>query len=152
DEMAMETRTIIDEYLYNLHGSLDPGEEIYLAPADNPEACIAVNDLARATAIATEWQSRGVFISTGTFQAGTARKRQHLLSIPALVLDADFKSRLMAQGMSDAEAEQKIRTCPPAILEKLCASHRQLILSTLAQLGIDPSSLIFTGGGHHVYL
>lgn len=146
------THEAIAEFLQYLHGSLDPEEEVYLAPADNPKAEVAVASLDEAIRYATELQDRGVFCSSGTFTARTARKREHLLCVPALLLDADLKDKLIAEGVDEQEADKKIRACSPAILEKLCQKHRQLILAALSQVGLEPSSLVFTGGGHQVYL
>jgi hypothetical protein len=147
-----QTHDTIDEYLRFLHGSLDPGEEIYLAPADNPRACQPVDTLDQAVALACEWQERGCFISTGTFAAGQARDREHLLSVPAIMLDADLKLALTADGMDEDAADAKIRACAPAVLEKLCVKHRQTITDTLARVGLAPSALVFSGGGHQVIL
>lgn len=144
------THDEIEEYLRFLHGSLDAGEEIYLAPADNPEGCFALDSLENAVALAREWQDRGCFISTGTFVAGKARSREHLLSVPVLMLDADLKLVLVAEGVDEDTAAAKIYSCSPAVLAKLCAKHRQLIIDTLERVGLTPSALVFSGGGHQV--
>jgi hypothetical protein len=142
----------IAEFLRYLHSSLDPEEEIYLAPADNPEACVAVGDIDTAIRLAAEWRERGVYASSGVFLAGTARKREHLLSIPAVVLDQDLKDKLIAEGVEPKEADRKIRACSPEVLEKMCEKHRQWIKDALSTLGLEPSAIIFTGGGHQTSL
>src|SRR5262245_42995409 len=102
-------RAEIEEYLRYLHGSLDDGEQIYVTPSDNFEAGIPVSTLEDAIRLAAEWADRGVCVSSGTFAADTARKREHLLSIPAVVLDMDLKDKLIAEGVEPDEADRKIR-------------------------------------------
>src|SRR5688572_13142386 len=119
--------------LTSLFTSLD-GEELYLCPADNPAASYAVCTLSDAAQFIEAEKSRGVFVSTGTFAPGTGRKQEHLLSIPVVVLDGDFKDALAHGGMADAE--QRVRTCSDDTLAKLRTLHRRKLSEILTQAGI----------------
>jgi hypothetical protein len=145
----MNTDTPLD-FLTSLFTSLD-GEEVYLAYADDPELCYAMGSLSHAARFIEEQKARGVFLSTGTFMPGTARQKEHLLCVPVLLLDADIKDCLEHEGIADAEA--KVRFCSATALAKLRATHLRVIADTLTRAGIAyPSTIIFTGGGHHVHL
>jgi|GEM_PF-5790866 len=128
------------------------GEEIYLAFADSAETSYAIPSLDEAARFIEKHKARGVFVSTGTFQPGTARKQAYLLSVPVIALDADLTSCLTAEGVDPDEADQRVSTCDEKTLKRLCEKHISLILSELARIGLAPSAIVFTGRGHHVYL
>lgn len=137
-------------FLTSLFTSLD-GEELYLAPADDPELCYPTGNLTDAARYIDEQKARGVFLSTGTFLPGTARLIEHLLCVPLLLLDTDLKDCLKHEGIGDAE--HKVRTCNATVLAKLRTIHLRKIQDVLARAGIEiPSAIIFSGGGYHIYL
>ena len=140
-----------DHFLRWLHGSLS-GESIYIAPADDAQACLELTSLDTAEQHVQELKPHGAFISTGTFVSGTARTLENLLAVPALVLDADLISCLVAAGVDLDEADHRVSTCSEKALKRLCEKHISLILSELDRLSIAPSAIIFSGRGHHVYL
>jgi DNA repair protein RadA/Sms len=146
----MNTNSPLD-FLTSLFTSLD-GEEVYLAPADDPELCYPTGNLNHAARYIDEQKARGVFLSTGTFMPGTARQKEHLLCVLVVLLDADLKDCLAHEGWADAEAKTKVQTCTATQLTKLRATHVRVILDTLRRVGIDPSALIFSGNGHHAHL
>src|SRR5262245_43897640 len=141
----------IAEFLSFLHGSLDAGETLFLAPSDNVEGGFGVTSLEDATRLAGEWANRGVFATTGTFANGAPRKREHLLSIPVITLDADLPSVLIAEGMEPAVAAEKIYTLSPELLAHFYAKHRKLIVDVLADFDLSPSLLVNTGNGFHAH-
>lgn len=137
-------------FLHWLHGSDLAGEEVYLAPADQPALAYATSSIEEAEQYIEEQKGRGAFVSTGTFQPGTARQQEHLLSVPVVVLDADLTACLAHEGVADAET--RMRTCTAKALTRLRETHLRLIRGTLARVGVgNVSSIVFSGGGHHAY-
>src|SRR5262249_21733771 len=95
------------EFLASLFTSLSD-EEVYLAPADAPELSYGSSSLEEAARFIEETRERGVYVSTGTFAPHTARKREHLLCVPVILLDADLTDCLEYEGVEDAA--HKVRT------------------------------------------
>src|SRR5262249_48410151 len=107
-----DSQSVIDEFVYWLYGpSLAAQEIVFLAAADNPDACYSIDSLPDAVRAATELADRGVFVSTGVFSTGQPRRREHLVSVPVLLLDADLRDMFIAEGRTREEAEQIVTTC-----------------------------------------
>src|SRR5262249_4597839 len=60
--------------------------------------------------------------------------------------------KLKAEGKSQQQAEALLATCSLESLQKVCGQYQQLIVAALAQVGLAPSALLFTGGGIHAHL
>jgi hypothetical protein len=142
----------LEEHIRWLYGSLDPGEVLYIAPADEPKACTAVASIDEAIQVAKELSVRGTFVSSGVFQAETSREREHLLSIPAFAFDCDLKDWLIANGRDPETVEAAIHALPTDTLSKLTEKLLTILLETLARFDLSPSSVVYTGHGLQAYL
>jgi hypothetical protein len=126
--------------------------EFYISRADRPNHMVAIRTNNEFQEYKQCWQDFGMFKTTGEFSPGTARTSEHLVRIQFLFFDGDAKDYLTALGLSPKKVAEKIHSCSDKIQRRWRRNHCLRIQKVLAKLGLRASLIMFTGGGHHVYL